>query len=339
MFILTDEKKALLERMHGEAKERRHADRIKAVLLTAEGWHPSQIAQALRLTEETVRKHIQAYVRSEKLTNAYKGTEPKLSKDQETALIEHLESQLYRTMEEIRDHVRKTYGVSYSHQGMNNWLHRHGFSYKKPKGIPAKADPVKQAEFIEIYQKLKATIPADEPILFGDSVHPTQSTQMTEGWIRCGKNFVIPTTGSRTRLNITGALNLETMEVISAEHETIDSSAIIRQLEGIRERYSKAPKIHLFQDCAGYHKTQEVQDRARELGIIMYYLPPYSPNLNPIERVWKVLNEQVRNNVYFKSKAEFIDAIRKFFRIIWPRIRLSLIDRINDNFETLAPLT
>ena len=77
--------------MHGEAKERRHADRIKAVLLTAEGWHPSQIAQALRLTEETVRQHIQAYVRSEKLTTAYKG-EPKLSKDQETALIEHLES-------------------------------------------------------------------------------------------------------------------------------------------------------------------------------------------------------------------------------------------------------
>ena len=97
---------------------------------------------------------------------------------------------------------------------------------------------------------------------------------MTEGWIRCGKNCVIPTTGSRTRLNITGALNLETMEVISAEHETIGSSAIIRQLEGIRERYPKAPKIHLFQDCAGYHKTQEVQDKARKLGIIMYYLFP-----------------------------------------------------------------
>ncbi|WP_235424876.1 transposase, partial [Vibrio vulnificus] len=42
-------------------------------------------------------------------------------------------------------------------------------------------------------------------------------------------------------------------------------------------------------------------------------LPPYSPNLNPIERLWKVMNEYVRNNIYFSSKAEFTTAINEFF--------------------------
>ncbi len=51
---------------------------------------------------------------------------------------------------------------------MTSWLHRHKFSYKKPNGIPAKADPEKQAAFIKEYERLLNTIPEDEPIEFGN---------------------------------------------------------------------------------------------------------------------------------------------------------------------------
>ena len=54
-------------------------------------------------------------------------------------------------------------------------------------------------------------------------------------------------------------------------------------------------------DGAGYHRSQEVKDKAVELGITLHYLPAYSPNLNPIERLWKVMNEHARNNKYFVS--------------------------------------
>jgi transposase len=49
-------------------------------------------------------------------------------------------------------------------------------------------------------------------------------------------------------------------------------------------------------DGAGYHRSKEVKDKAKELGVILHYLPPYSLNLNPIERLWKAMNEKVRNN-------------------------------------------
>ncbi|EFN8037403.1 IS630 family transposase, partial [Escherichia coli] len=71
--------------------------------------------------------------------------------------------------------------------------------------------------------------------------------------------------------------------------------------------------------------------------IELHYLPPYSPNLNPIERLWKVMNEKSRNNVYFKSKRDFKAAIDQFFTVTLPEIADSLASRINDNFQVLKP--
>ena len=93
--------------------------------------------------------------------------------------------------------------------------------------------------------------------------------------------------------------------------------------------------IHLILDGAGYHRAQVVKDKAVELNILLYYLPPYSPNLNPIERLWKVMNEQVRNNKYFATAKEFRDAIDDFFINILPSIGDTLDSRINDDFQVL----
>ena len=68
---------------------------------------------------------------------------------------------------------------------------------------------------------------------------------------------------------------------------------------------------------------------------VMHPLPPYSPNLNPIERVWKVANERVRNNVVFKTCAEFKAKIHEFYNSTWDTISSELKGRINDNFQTL----
>jgi hypothetical protein len=69
------------------------------------------------------------------------------------------------------------------------------------------------------------TTPEDEPILFGDSVHPTMATKITYGWIRTGTRKPIAATASRTRVNLMGAINLETMKVTIGSYETLDSIA------------------------------------------------------------------------------------------------------------------
>jgi transposase len=59
--------------------------------------------------------------------------------------------------------------------------------------------------------------------------------------------------------------------------------------------------------------------------------------LNPIERVWKIMNELVRNNVFFQTAREFRDAIKTFFDVLWPERAFEFVDRINDNFEKINP--
>ncbi len=83
-------------------------------------------------------------------------------------------------------------------------------------------------------------------------------------------------------------------------------------------------RIHLILDGTAYHRANAVKDKAKELNIELHYLPHYSPNLNPIERLWKVMNEHVRNNKCFSTAQEFRQTIDDFFDKKLPQIGDSL---------------
>jgi transposase len=96
--------------------------------------------------------------------------------------------------------------------------------------------------------------------------------------------------------------------------------------------------VHVIWDNAGYHRDQEIQEFAKSLAIKLHYLPPYSPNLNPIERVWKIMHERVTYNKYYETFADFTDATLDFFKTIGRRKSI-LRSRITDNFQILhSPL-
>jgi hypothetical protein len=81
---------------------------------------------------------------------------------------------------------------------LNKWLHRNGFSYKQPKGVPHKFDTEKQEGFIAKYEVIKGSLTDNDVLLFMDAVHPTQPTKVSGGWIQTGVDKIIKTTGSRT---------------------------------------------------------------------------------------------------------------------------------------------
>jgi transposase len=238
-------------------------------------------------------------------------------------------------MHEIGRYIKETFNVHYSIPGIHKWLHRNKFSYKQPKGVPHKYDTDKQDVFVKAYETLKKKVADDEPILFMDAVHPTQATKVTSDWIRTGVDKPIETTGSRTRLNIVGAIRLGHLEdTVSAQYKTVNGESIIDFFAHIKASYPTNNTIHLILDGAGYHRSSEVKNKAEELGIQLHYLPPYSPNLNPIERLWKVMNEYARNNRYFATAKEFRWHINNFFDVTLPNIGNALDSRINDNFQT-----
>lgn len=336
-IILTNQQKNHLESLHENTRDSRICDRLKAVLLRSEGWSTSNISQALRLHETTIIRHINDYLEKEKLKPENGGSYRYLSPKQEEQVVQHLTDKTYSCSYEIVDYIVEKYQIKFSVPGLNKWLHQQGFSYKKPKGVPHKFDPVKQAEFIQQYRRLKAQV-VDEPILFIDAMHPTQATKMSRGWIKKGQDKSIQTTGSRTRLNLVGAINLNDLgSAIVNRYDTVNSETMSDFFETIRARNSSSQSIHVVLDGAGYHRAKALKDKADQLNIKLYYLPPYSPNLNPIERLWKVMNEHVRDNQYFSSAKEFRDKIDDFFKVKLPEIGDHLTNRINDNFQVLKP--
>ena len=337
-IFITDQQKAELERLHDSSRDGRVRDRIKAILLASEGWSSAMIAQALRLHQTTIDHHISEFLNKGKLKPENGGSDSKLSAEQTAFLISQLSDNLFHHTRDVIAFVTRTWNIIFSIPGMNKWLHRNGFTYKKPSGVPHKLSEEKQRQFIEYYKELKTTV-GDEPILFIDGVHPTQATKISYGWIRKGQKKAVKTTGSRTRLNIMGALNLKALtSPLICEYKTINEYNVSLFLNEIRKVYPDYnQKIHVILDGAGYHRSQLVKDWAEVVNIRLHYLPPYSPNLNPIERMWKLMNEHARNNRYFSSTREFREAISVFFNQTLPDIADSLTSRINDHFQVLTP--
>lgn len=335
---LSEEQKEYLELRHRYEGDKRVADRIKAVLLKNEGWKNKAIGQALRIHEETVRYYITDWTSDEKLKPENGGSYSKLNDTQSRALESHLEETTYTRVIDICAYIEKTYGVRYTVSGLTKWLHQHRFSYKQPKTVPAKADLAKQEEFIEKYIGLVADTPANEPILFMDSAHPTMATKVVCGWIRKGIDKPIAQTASRTRVNVMGAIELTSMNVVSCRPDYVNAETTVAFFDQLKAAYPVAPSIHIILDQSGYHRSHLVREEALKRNIVLHYLPPYSPNLNPIERVWKVMNEHVRNNVFFTSAKHFRDVISEFFETTIFKIAQSLRGRVNDNFQTINPV-
>ena len=332
-MLRSKERENLLKR-HRKERDGRVRDRIKAVLAYDEGYSYSEIAHILLLDDETVRRHIKDYVAQEKVKPSNGGSTSKLTEAEGKALIKHLKENTYLYVKDICVYVKRTYHRKYTTSGMTKWLQANAFRYKKPHGVPAKADKKKQAEFIDYYTQLKEKAGNKEPIYFADSVHPQHQTHLAYGWIYKGVRKEVPMTGRQYRLNFMGGICLNNHKIVYENAEKIDGNSIKKFLGKLRKYHPDKHKIHVILDNAGYHKSQEVKDYAKALSIELHYLPPYSPNLNPIERLWKIMHEQVSYNKYYEKFSEFSDATLKFFRHIGKKKTL-LRARITDNFQIL----
>jgi len=114
-----------LELKHRYEGDARISDRIKAVLLRNENWTNKQIAQALRIHEETVRQHLKDWLEREKLKPENGGSDSKLMEEQAKKIIDHLQKNLYTKVIDICAYIEKTYNVHYTVSGMTKWLHQH----------------------------------------------------------------------------------------------------------------------------------------------------------------------------------------------------------------------
>jgi len=268
----------------------------------------------------------------------YSPREGQLSFAREEAVKEHFTAHPARTVDEIRAYILAAFGQSSCRSGAAKLMRRLGVEYKKPLALCAQADPEQQQAFIDWDEALINALPPDETVLFSDAVHPEYQSRPAHGWFPKGQKTAVKTTSGRKRLNIQGALHLETFQFTFVEGARINAETTRQMLEKIEQSYPTQTAIHIILDNVRSHHAKILQPwlQSPERRVKLHVLPSYAPHLNAIDRLWGIMHKWVTHNQHYPSFAAFTAAIFEFFRKTLPENRIKFRDTVTDNFRVIS---
>jgi len=334
---LSPEKREELVRFHRTLRDRRIADRIKAILLLDAGYSHEQVSSILLIDSDTIRKCEKKFLQGDidaLIAYSYTAYEGKLSQPQREELREHLRTNVYQCALEVREYIRKNYDAQYTQDAVIKLLHRLGFSYKKMKGVPAKADPNKQEEFVKQYESMRKLLKKDEKIYFLDASHPIYNSVPTYAWIEKGKEKELPQVSGRDKMNINGLYSPIDGETIIRMPESVTGSTTLDLIKTAKSKHRELSRIIVIHDNAKAYHSRYLKERLPE-GVELMALPPYSPNLNLIERLWKYFRKEIMNNKYHENFSAFRKESSKFFRCLHYR-KHELMALMTENFHVVG---
>lgn len=205
--------------------------------------------------------------------------------------------------------VESLTGVRLSESQIRRFMKGLGMKVRKACSIPGKADPQLQFEFytLELLPRLEEAGKGERKVFFVDAAHFVMGAFL--GMIWCFARVLVKTPPGRKRYNILGAIESHDHELISVRTtENINSTSVVALLDAIHEKYPDS-EVTLVMDNASYQRCYFVRDHARDLGIELLFLPSYSPNLNLIERLWKLTKRRCLTNRYYSDFKSFCNAI------------------------------
>jgi transposase len=241
-FLDPESRKDLIELARDGSAAHRLGRRANAVLLLDDGMTCEATARVLFVDDDTVRTWYQDYQENgiEGLANfGHEGGACRLTAEQQDTLKAWIAATLPRTTREVGAWIAREYGIEYqTRSGLIALLHRLDMEHRKPTAISRKLDPTKQTAFINEYEALMNGIEADEAVVFADAVHPTHAVRPVGCWGPKDVAVAVEQSSGRARLNIHGAIDLETGQTVMKDVLTVDALSTIMLLMA---RLAKVP--------------------------------------------------------------------------------------------------
>lgn len=151
-------------------------------------------------------------------------------------------------------------------------------------------------------------------MIFEDEASFRQDATLHSTWSRRGCQPLIPVTGQRKSVKIFGCIDMFATRFLYYRDEVFHAQTYLVFLEQIARKYHRR-KVHFIQDNAPYHKDRDVwvwfRDNRKWLEV--HNLPPYSPELNAQEPLWKYTRKNGTHNKCFKSQEEIYDTLVRVF--------------------------
>ena len=316
--------------------------RANAVVLLNDGMSCEAVAKVLLVGDDTVRAWQCVFaehgIAGLRVFN-YQGSQSHLTKVAEAELFDWIKATLPRSTRIIGAWIAEKHDVEYSKPGLLALLHRLKIEYRKPDMVSKKLDAEKQKAFIDYYDTLMTGLGNDEAVVFVDAVHPTHQARVVGCWMPEGEKIAVAPSSGRDRVNIHGAVNLETGATQMLEVPAANALSTIALLEAILVAYPLMIMIHVFLDNARYHHAKLVQAWLAQNGsrITLHFIPTYSPHLNPIERLWGAMHRVVTHNASYATFGEFKARMLGFLIEEVPKNWGTLRDSVTDNFRVIKP--
>jgi len=304
---------------------------LKAVL----GWNNSIIGHTVGLHHNAVGNWINKYKANgfEALLSNNYGSKKSELENHADSILKSFQLQPPMTASGAAERIREMTGISRSQQQVRSFMKRHELKFIKCGHIPAKADNSQQHQWVET--ELKPVIEAAQKeqvhLFFCDAAHFVLQPYLCSLW--CAFRVFIKAAAGRNRINVLGAVNAITKEVVTIANTTyITSGTLIDFLKLLKGNFPDKP-IAIVLDNARYQHCFVVTTFAKSLGIHLLFLPPYSPNLNIIERLWKFTKKEILYAKFYDKPKLFHQTILNFFEGINQNRKLKLSSLLTLKFQ------
>jgi len=210
-------------------------------------------------------------------------------------------------LKEIRGHIERRYGQKYSIPWVWRKLRVENMTLLVPRPKPFKADKEEQANFKQNLTELVRNRKENERILFQDESSFSFSPEPHRMWAVKGSRPFLLIHGGRKRQNIIGAIDPFSDKGFFQRIDNLNAKNFLQFLRGILAQYPTDFKLYMVVDNAKPHHANLIQPflEKNHERIELLYLPPYSPDLNPIEGIWQDVKKDTVYNQFSPTDDEF----------------------------------
>ena len=304
----------VVKQLHYERRYHPHPkvrQRLEAVYLKAIGYQHQEIGRIVGISQKTLRGYLRMYQAGGiEALKALNFNRPKSALDEHREQLKaEFEIRPAKSINEAVQRIEKLTGIRRSPTQVDKFLKNLGLKRLKVGHIPAKVDPEKQKAFLEekLDPRLEEARQGKRHVFFVDAAHFVMRPFL--GFLWCFVRQFIQAPSGRQRFNILGALHATTLQVVIFTNDSyLNSYSVAKLMCQIAVEFADLP-ITLVMDNARYQRCRFVMDLATALGIELLFLPPYSPNLNLIERLWKFIKKKCLYSEYYETFTDFKQAI------------------------------
>ncbi len=290
-------------------------NRVLSILALAEGMGVGEAAQALKVSREAVRGWLNRYLRE-----GASGLRAKKSPGRPSKLTKSQRRKLCRLIDEgpakaglngncwrspmIQSLIHEHFGVFYSARYISTLLKSMGYSYQKARFVSGHLDKAAREQWLSNTwpQILKLARRNNAYLLFGDEASFPQWGSLTYTWARKGQQPTVETSGKRKGYKVFGLIDYFTGRFFfKCQEERLTSQTYTAYLQEVLSKTRK--HIVLIQDGARYHTSKAMKAffAAHKDRLSVFELPSYSPDYNPIEKLWKKVKEKGTHLQYFPT--------------------------------------